>query len=497
MNNQTWAGHPRGLATLFFTEMWERFSYYGMRAILVLAMVAALDGSNPGLGLTDVSANAIYGLYTASVYLAALPGGWIADRLIGARKAVFYGGIIIASGHFSMAMNSHASFYVGLILIALGTGLLKPNVSAMVGQLYQKDEGARRDAGYSIFYMGINIGALLGQLLCGYLGEKIGWHYGFGAAGIFMVLGLIQYKLFDRHLGDIGQSASSSGDALRDAKVRSLGWMAVLAFVTLTVALTVAMLIGVIEVNPVSLAQGTGIFIVIISISFFVYVAFFGGLDSDETKRVGVIAIFFVAAAIFFAGFEQAGSSFNLFALNHTDRVVAGWEFPASWLQSVNPLFIFILAPFFAALWINLGRRGLNPSTPFKFGIGLVQIGLGFLILYFAMQFVIQGEKVAITWLALTYLIHTTGELCLSPVGLAAVNRLAPRRYQGQMFGMWFTASALGNLLAGLLAGHLTDASDVAAMPDRFMFVFLTTAGAGLFLLLFTKPIKKLMGDAQ
>ncbi len=497
MNEQTWAGHPRGLATLFFTEMWERFSYYGMRAILVLAMVAAADGTNPGLGLDPISANAIYGLYTASVYLAALPGGWIADRLIGPRKAVLYGGMVIASGHFCMALNTSASFYCGLILIALGTGLLKPNVSAMVGELYRGDEASRRDAGYSIFYMGINIGALAGQILCGFLGEKIGWHYGFGAAGIFMVMGLIQYKLFGKYLGDVGQLATSTGDPAQDRKVRQMGWAVIAGMVGIIALVAAATLTGLMTIDPVSLAKGTGVVIVVISVAYFAYVTIFGGLTDDERKRVGVIAIFFVAAAIFFAGFEQAGSSFNLFAQNHTDRYLFGWEFPASWLQSVNPFFVFILAPFFAALWINLGRRGLNPSTPFKFGIGLVQVGLGFLILYFAMQFVIQGEKVAITWLAMTYLIHTTGELCLSPVGLAAVNRLSPRRYQGQMFGMWFTASALGSLLAGLLAGHLTDATDVSTMPDRFMFVFMTTTGAGLLLLAFTKPIKRMMGDAK
>lgn len=497
MSAQTWAGHPRGLATLFFTEMWERFSYYGMRAILVLAMVAAADGSNPGLGLSQVSANAIYGLYTASVYLAALPGGWIADRLIGQRNAVFYGGVIIACGHFSMALNTQSSFFVGLILIALGTGLLKPNVSVMVGQLYRGDEIARRDAGYSIFYMGINIGAFVGQLLCGFLGEKIGWHYGFGAAGIFMVLGLIQYKLFGHYLGEVGLHPARSGDALKDARVRRYGWLFVAVLVAAIFGVTLAVIVGALRIQPVGLAAGTGAVIVTISVAYFVYVAFFGGLTHIERQKVGVIAIFFVAAAIFFAGFEQAGSSFNLFAKNYTDRVVFGWEFPASWLQSVNPFFVFTLAPLFAAMWINLGRRGLNPSTPFKFAIGLIQVGIGFLILYFAMQYVIQGEKVALTWLALTYLIHTTGELCLSPVGLAAVNRLSPARYQGQMFGMWFTASALGNLMAGLLAGHLTDASDVAAMPDRFMTVFLTTAGAGFLLLVFAKPIKRLMGDAE
>ena len=497
MSERTWAGHPRGLATLFFTEMWERFSYYGMRAILVLAMVAAATGQNPGLGLSTEAATAIYGLYTASVYLASLPGGWIADRLIGQRNAVFYGGVIIACGHFCMALNTQVSFFVGLILIALGTGLLKPNVSAMVGELYGPDAGARRDAGYSIFYMGINTGAFIGQLICGYLGEKVGWHWGFGAAGVFMVLGLVQYKLYAVHLGDIGLKPVSTGDAAKDARTQRNGWLVVGVFLAGLVAVTAATLSGFMELNALRLAQGTGVFIVGIAAAYFGYVLFFGGLDGDERKRVAVIAVFFVAAAMFWSGFEQAGSSFNLFAQDHTDRVVFGWEVPASWLQSINPMFIIILAPFFAALWVNLGRRNLNPSTPFKFAIGLVLMGIGFLVLYFASLYVAQGQKVAPTWLMLTYLFHTTGELCLSPVGLAAVNRLSPKRYQGQMFGTWFTASALGHLIAGLLAGHLADDANVAAIPDRFLFVCMTTAGAGLILLLFVSPIKKLMGDKQ
>ncbi|MGQ0696930.1 MAG: peptide MFS transporter [Panacagrimonas sp.] len=495
MTDNTWAGHPRGLATLFFTEMWERFSYYGMRAILVLAMVAAVEGTNPGLGLSTEAATAIYGLYTASVYLASLPGGWIADRLIGQRNAVFWGGVIIACGHFSMALNTQASFFSGLILIALGTGLLKPNVSAMVGELYGPDAGARRDAGYSIFYMGINTGAFIGQLICGYLGEKIGWHWGFGAAGVFMVLGLVQYKLYGRHLGDIGLKAVSTGDAAGDARTQRVGWIVIGIFLAGLAGVTVATLSGAMSIDALKLAQGTGVFIVLVAASYFGYVIFLGGLDADEKKRVGVIAVFFVAAAMFWSGFEQAGSSFNLFAQDHTDRVMFGWEVPASWLQSINPLFIIILAPFFAALWVNLGRRGLNPSTPLKFALGLIQMGIGFLVLYFASLLVVTGEKVAPTWLMLTYLFHTTGELCLSPVGLAAVNKLSPKRYQGQMFGTWFTASALGHLIAGLLAGHLANDTDIAGMPDRFLFVCMTTAGAGLVMLMFVGPIKRLTGD--
>ena len=495
MTEKTWAGHPRGLATLFLTEMWERFSFYGMRAILVLAMVAAVEGNNPGLGLSREVATAVYGLYTSAVYLASLPGGWIADRLIGQRNAVFWGGLIIASGHFAMAIPSQATFFIGLILIALGTGLLKPNVSAMVGELYGPDAGARRDAGYSIFYMGINTGAFVGQLICGYLGEKIGWHYGFGAAGIFMVLGVIQYRWYGAYLGEVGTRPVSTGNAARDAQTRQRGWAAVGLFLGVLALVVGTALAGWFAIDALRLAQGTGVFIVATAAAYFGYVIFFGGLDDAERRRIGVIAVLFVGAAMFWSGFEQAGSSFNLFAQDHTDRVIFGWEMPASWLQSVNPLFIILLSPFFAALWVNLGRRNLNPSTPVKFSLGLIQMGIGFIVLYFASLYVVAGEKVAPTWLILTYLFHTTGELCLSPVGLAAVNRLSPKRYQGQMFGTWFTASALGHLIAGLLAGHLADEGSVAELPDRFLFVFMTTAGAGLILLMFTRPISRWMGE--
>lgn len=497
MSPSLWTEHPRGLGTLFFTEMWERFSYYGMRAILVLAMVAAVEGSNPGLGLSTTQATAIYGLYNAAVYLASLPGGWIADRLIGQQRAVFWGGCIIAAGHFSMALNWPPLFFVGLILIALGTGLLKPNISALVGQLYGDDRGARRDAGFSLFYMGINIGAFLGQLLCGYLGERIGWHWGFGAAGVFMVLGLVQYRLLGARLGDAGRYPASCGDPVRDTRLRQRGWLAVGLFLLGLSAVTALTLAGVLRFDAVRLAQGTGLAIVAIAAAYFAYVLALGGLSPDERRRVGVIAVFFVAAALFWSGFDQAGSSLNLFAQLHTDRVVLGWEIPASWLQAVNPMFIILLSPFFAALWVHLGRRNLDPGLPIKMALGLVQMGLGFLVLFVAAGYVVQGQQVAPTWLLLTYLLHTTGELCLSPVGLSAVTKLAPARYVGQMLGTWFTASALGNLIAGLAAGHLADPSNVARMPDRFLTIFLITAGAGLLLWLASGSIRRWMGTLR
>lgn len=492
MSAPQWFGHPRGLATLFFTEMWERFSYYGMRAILVLAMVAAVDQG--GMGLDDRSATAIYGLYTAGVYMFTLAGGWVADRLLGQRAAVWYGGIIIACGHFTMAMPWTLTFFMGMVLIVLGTGLLKPNISAMVGQLYIADSAARRDAGFSIFYLGINLGSFIGQLICGYLGERIGWHYGFGAAGVFMVLGLIQYRSTGHYLGNAGLlEVQADTNALSN---RQRDWRVVQAIMLLVIGVLAAMLMGKLVINPLVLAQSTGVLIVTVSLAYFAYVLIWGGLTPEERKRIGAIIVMFFAAALFWSGFEQAGSSFNLFAERYTDRVMFGWEVPASWLQSINPFFIVLLAPMFAALWVRLGIKGLEPSTPIKMVLGLLQMALGFLVLYFAAQFVVQGEQVAPTWLVLTYLLHTTGELCLSPVGLSVVTRLSPPRYVGQMMGVWFMGAALGNLIAGLLAGFFGEES-VATMPNRFFDVFVFGMSAALVLLLIHRVVRRWMGEVK
>ena len=354
-----WFGHPRGLSTLFFTEMWERFSYYGMRALLVLFMTDMV--ASGGLGMTDVTATAIYGMYTFAVYAVALPGGWIADRLTGQRQAVLYGGIVIAAGHFTLAIPTTTAFYLGLILIVLGTGLLKPNVSAIVADLYPEG-GARRDAGFSVFYMGINIGAFAGPLICGYLGEGINWHLGFSVAGVGMLLGVVQYVWGWRHLGDAGQLRGQDGDGrVRALRALGAGFGVVVALILLIGALQTT---GFLTLSILSVAQGTGVIITVLVVLYFAYVFLFEGLDADERRRVAVIPVLFVAAAIFWSGFEQAGSSMNLFADRLTDRTVLGWEVPATWLQSVNPLFIIILAPVFGSLWLRLGAR--NPLNPFE-----------------------------------------------------------------------------------------------------------------------------------
>ncbi|HXG92376.1 MAG TPA: peptide MFS transporter [Blastocatellia bacterium] len=485
--------HPRGLMTLFFTEMWERFSYYGMRALLILFLTAAVQEG--GFGLTDATATAIYGLYTASVYLVGLPGGWIADRVMGQRNAVFLGGTIIALGHFSMALGAVFTFYLGLVLIVIGTGLLKPNVSAIVGDLYPEG-GARRDAGFSIFYMGINLGAFIGPLLCGFLGEKINWHLGFAAAGVGMVLGLIQYRMGYKYLGDAGQMRDENA-ATRSRAIRSLiAGIALVAVVAGILALLQSA--GTVNITPRGVAKSLGVIIPSLAVLYFIYQGFFGGFDTVERKRIGVIFVLFVAASLFWAGFEQAGSSMNLFAERLTNRVIFGWEMPTTWLQSVNPLFIIGFAPLVGSLWVALARRGKEPSIPAKFALGLIQLGAGFLVLAWASNYVgySNGEvvkKVSPLWLVATYFLHTTGELCLSPVGLSSMTKLSPKKLVGQMMGIWFMASSFGNLIAGLVAGTMERVS----LVELFGIVAGTVIGAGLLLLAISRPVRNLIGGVR
>ncbi len=485
-------GHPAGLRTLFFTEMWERMSYYGMRALLVLFMVDQVE--NGGLGLTDANATAIYGLYTAAVYLVTLPGGWIADRLLGAQKTILYGGFIIMCGHFILAIPSVYAFFIGLVFVVCGTGLLKPNISAIVGELYAPGD-PRRDAGFTIFYMGINVGAALGPLVCSTLGEseRFGWHYGFAAAGIGMLFGLIQFGIYSKHLGQAGLAPSLDRNNPDDAARMRRGWRFVIAAVILLVAGVGLLLTETVSVNSQQLAEHATIFIVALAALYFISLFMFGGLDVAEKKRFVVIIVLFLASAIFWAGFEQAGSSLNLFAERYTQRMIGSFEIPAGWFQSLNPAFIIILAPVYSALWIGLARRQLDPSTPVKFAIGLLLLAGGFVIMIFAAQLVVQGNQVMPTWLLFTYLLHTMGELALSPVGLSATTKLAPKRYVGQMMGIWFLGSSLGNILAGLLAGEFNGES-VANFPDLYLQIVLTTGGFALLLLACSKTIRRLMG---
>jgi POT family proton-dependent oligopeptide transporter len=480
-------GHPRGLSTLFFTEMWERFSYYGMRALLILFMTAAPAAG--GLGFDTATAGAIYGLYTSMVYLTTLPGGWVADRLIGAQRAVLYGGMLIAAGHFSMAVPTLTMFYVGLTLIVIGTGLLKGNVSVIVGRLYAEGD-ERRDAGYSIFYMGINTGAFIAPLVCGYLGQRVNWHLGFAAAGVGMTLGLIQYMLGRKHLGDAGlypADAGSPEDQRRQASQATKWTGLVLGAIVLFAG---GVSTGVIPVTPTQVADAAGYALLILTLVFFGWLFLSPGWTPQERKRLYVIGVLFLAAALFWSAFEQAGSTLNLFADRATSNSALGYDFPSTWYQSLNSLFIIALAPAFAWLWVRLARGGKEPSSTSKFGVGLLLVGLGFVVMAVASVLADQGIKVSPMWLVVTYLLHTWGELALSPVGLSAMSKLAPVRIGGLVMGVWFLAASVGNYIGGRLAAFYE------TMPLTTLFGIVAAFGIafGIVMLLLSRPVTRLEG---
>ncbi len=485
-------GHPRGLATLFLTEMWERFTYYGMRALLVLFLADSVRG---GFGLDDKTATAIYGLYISISYILCLPGGWVADRLIGARRAVWHGGILIAVGNALLAFGANAStFFGGLIVIACGVGLLKPNISAMVAELYPEG-GGRRDAGFTIFYMGINTGAFLGPIVTGLLAQKYGWRPAFAAGSLLMLLGLAQYKWTQGQLGNAGLSIGGKQTAPSEAE-RRRGWMIVAALIGLIALAYLLVLTGVVTINPLTLAQATGALLAAVAIGYFAYMFLFAKLDSVERKRMGVILFLFVGCALFWAGFEQTGASLNLFAERYVDRMIGDFEIPTAWFQSLNSVFILAFAAPFSILWVSLAKRNLDPSAPAKFGFALILLGLGFLFMVIAASVVARGQQAVPYLLALTYLLHTFGELCLSPVGLSYVTKLAPARFVSQMMGVWFLATSVGNLAAGLLAG-IFESDNLQAMPGQFMNFVYFIVGAGLLLLALSKPVKNLMGGVK
>lgn len=497
-------GHPRGLATLFFTEMWERFSYYGLRPLLVLFMAAALaDG---GFGFDRSQASAIVGIYGALVYVASLPGGWVADRLLGLRRAIFIGACLITAGHLSIGLSGMAGpgagklfFFLGLALIVLGTGLLKPNISAIVGDLYPEG-GARRDAGFSIFYMGINIGAFVGQLVTGFLGEAIGWHWGFGAAGVGMFFGLVVFWLTaGKTLGPIGQGITRHPDAAVQAAQERQVKLALTVGLGLVAALFFLSAAGVITLDAQAIGRSMTFVLVGLALGFFAYVFVAGKLSGDEKKRVAVIVVLFLFAAIFWSAFEQAPTSLNLFAKDFTDRQFGSFEVPATWFQSINSAFIILCAPMFAALWTGLGKRGIDLSSPTKFALGLALAGVGFAVMILAAnQVVASGGTLKVTawWLVASYFFQTLGELCLSPVGLSSMTKLSPRKFVGQMMGIWFLASAVGNLIGGLVGGNV-DPEKLEQMPQLFTVTSLFLFGATVVLGALIVPIRRMMAGVK
>ncbi len=439
-------GHPRGLATLFFTEMWERFSYYGMRAFLLFYMVTPV--ANGGLGFTDVQGTSLYGTYTGSAWGAAIVGGIIADRMIGQYRSVLYGGILIMLGHLSLVFQALPFFYAGLALIVIGTGLLKPSVSTLVGSLYPQGD-PRRDAGFSIFYMGINSGAMLGPIIAGYVAQRVDWHLGFGCAAIGMALGLVQYILDKRYLMPALQRMEA------EKKMQAAAPVA--------------------QVSAASSSAGVL------------------GFTSGEWSRIVAIVVLFGFASLFWAGYEAAGSSLALFADRNTDLHILGFEFPSSWFQVLQPFFVIVLAPLFAWLWIRLGPR--EPSVPTKFAFGLLFMGLAFVIMLPAGAAVAADNtlRVSVWWLIMWNLFSEFGELCLSPVGLSAITKLSPARIVGLMMGVWFLSLAVGNKLSGWTAGLISTMSFIGVL--EWMGGILLVASLVMFVLV--KPVRRLMGDVK
>lgn len=481
--------HPKGLPVLFGTEMWERFSYYGGRALLILYMTASATGQNPGLEMSVEEAGALYALYTAGVYFTNLPGGWISDKFLGARKSVFWGGVIIALGNLILGLTStKLMLYMGLLFNCLGTGLLKPNVSTMVGSLY--DEGdSRRDSAYSIYYTGINLGAFLSPIVAGYFGQKIDWNLGFLVVSIGMVLGLIWFKTSANHLGNAGLKLDNGpSDNLASKKLLNQVVMVVAGIIALGLLLHST---NIFTFSVTSISNSMGILLLTLPAAFISYLYFFGGFNVEEKKRIIVIFVFYIASALFWGAFEQAGSTLNLFADRNTLNSVFGNEFPSTWWQSANSMWLILLSPVFAILWIKLQQLNKEPSTPLKFSIGLLFAGLGFLVLVPAAKIIAGGtEKVGVLWLLVTYLFHTIGELCLSPVGLSAMTKLAPQKILGSMMGIWFMGTALGNWMGGRVGGLF----ESYPLQQIFLYIFITSAAFALLLLILTPWIKKLMG---
>ena len=479
--------------------MWERFSYYGMRAILVLYMTSAPDAG--GLGYSDKLGGLVYGLYTGLVYVLALPGGWIADRFIGQRRAVVWGGVCIMTGHILLALPFSPTFFIGLIFVAIGTGFLKPNVSTIVGQLY-KDEDARRDAGFSIYYMGINLGAWLGPLVVGFLAQddlfrgwlaslgiakESAWHFGFAAAAVGMFFGLIQYFLGNPYLKDAGKLPTPPRDAAEAAKNRRLlvyivgGVLGFPAFVGL-LGVT-----GVVELTQDRVNYGSLVVLLLVATGFFVAMFTTAKWTPEERRRIVAILALFIGAVFFFSVFEQAGSTFTVFADRSTDNRVLGHAFPSSWWQSVNSIFIIALAPVFGAIWTFLGRRKKDPPWPLKFGMGLILVAVGCLVMLPAARIALGGGKAGPQFLLLLYFFHTCGELCLSPVGLSSTSKVAPKQIAGLAMGVFFMGIGIGNYMSGMYLGW-TEALPLATL---FVVMAIPPVVGGLVFFALIRPLRR------
>ncbi|MFK4224302.1 peptide MFS transporter [Streptomyces sp. NPDC019890] len=493
VTEKTFLGHPRGLATLFMTEMWERFSYYGMRALLVLYLVsggadAATGSQGGGLAMTAATASAIYAVYVSMVYLMALPGGWFGDRVWGARKTVTIAGFVIMAGHLSLAVPGQAMFFVGLILVAVGSGLLKANISTMVGHLYDGPDDPRRDGGFTVFYMGINLGAFAAPLVIGTVGEKHNWHLGFALAAVGMALGLAQFLIGTRNL-----SAKSSVVPNPLSVEERTGILVKVAIGAVVIAGFYGAVVtaGMYTLNwalvPLTLAG------LIIPIAVLVRIKLDKGLDKAEQSKMSGYIWFFVAAAVFWMIYDQGGSTLSLFADSKTGDSLLGFGFPATWFQSLNPLFVMALAPVFAWMWLWLARKNQEPSTIVKFAMALVLVGGSFFVFVVPMGMAGDGTKVSPMWLVSIYMIQTIAELCLSPVGLSVTTKMAPKKYASQMMGVWFLSVTAGDCVTGLLSLAGVDLNGTAIIAMQALLA----ATAGFAIYMYRKKVETLMGDVH
>ncbi|AXY33532.1 peptide MFS transporter [Yersinia pseudotuberculosis] len=497
---RTFFGHPYPLSGLFLSEMWERFSFYGIRPLLILFMAAAvLDG---GMGLPREQASAIVGIFAGSLYLAALPGGWLADNWLGQQLAVWYGSILVALGHLSIALSAwfgNDLFFIGLAFIVLGTGLFKTCISVMVGTLYKPDD-TRRDGGFSLFYMGINMGSFIAPLLSGWLLKTHGWHWGFGIGGIGMLVALVIFRYFavpamKRYDAEVGLDSSWNRPTVQRQGVGK--WVS--AIMLLLVIITALISQGIIPVNPVLIASVLAYIIAASVTLYFVYLFAFANMNRKDRARLLVCFILLVSAAFFWSAFEQKPTSFNLFANDYTDRMVMGFEIPTVWFQSINALFIILLAPVFSWAWPALAKKKIQPSSITKFVIGILCAAAGFGVMMLAAQHVLSsGGSVGVSplWLVMSILLLTLGELCLSPIGLATITLLAPDRMRGQVMGLWFCASSLGNLAAGLIGGHVK-ADQLDMLPTLFARCSIALVICAAILILLIVPIRRMMNNTQ
>ncbi|MBF2720473.1 peptide MFS transporter [Psychrobacter sp. NG254] len=492
-------GHPAPLRSLFFTEMWERFSYYSIRPLLVLFMVATV--SSGGFGFDEVTASAIYGIFAGSLYLAAVPGGWLADNWLGQERALWWGSIIIALGHLCIALSAMFGmtlFFVGLICIVLGSGLFKTCISVMVGALYPKGD-SRRDGGFTLFYMGINIGALLAALIVGIFKEKGMWHVGFGVGGLGMLVSLLIYRFVaQKNLTKYARAKGIVADwENANDRYKNIGrW--VIAFVATLVAIVILVATGIVPFAPEMVAEYMTYLIAAVVILYFAVMFISPSLDKTDKLRLLICFILIIGSTLFWSSFEQQPTSFNLFADRYTDLNVLGFDVPSIWFQSLNPLFILILAPIISIVWVKLGNRGLEPSSMAKFALGMLLAAAGFALMIFASKSILApGAGLASPlWLVGSLLLLTLGELALSPVGLSAMTKLAPEGMQGQMMGLFFASIAMGNLVAAFFGGHVS-ADKIEGLPGLFTTMTIFLVVTAVLLLILAKPINKMLKDSE